>query len=84
MFGYRNVFQCDRAASGSAAISLPRSLHAGESPGTQRLTRHGRGGETSNADAKKTTLRMIRYGINVLAADDGKGATEAPTGNTVM
>ena len=28
-----------------------------------------------NADAKKTVLRMIPYGIYVLTADDGKGNT---------
>ena len=36
-----------------------------------------------NADAKKTTLRMIPYGIYVLTADDGKGGIAAATVNWV-
>ena len=36
-----------------------------------------------NADAKKTTLRMIPYGIYVLTADDGKGNVGAATVNWV-
>jgi flavin reductase (DIM6/NTAB) family NADH-FMN oxidoreductase RutF len=36
-----------------------------------------------NADAKKTTLRMIPYGIYVLTADDGKGNVAAATVNFV-
>jgi flavin reductase (DIM6/NTAB) family NADH-FMN oxidoreductase RutF len=36
-----------------------------------------------DADAKKTTLRMIPYGIHVLTADDGKGAMGAATVNWV-
>jgi flavin reductase (DIM6/NTAB) family NADH-FMN oxidoreductase RutF len=36
-----------------------------------------------NADAKKTTLRMIPYGIYVLTADDGKGNIAAATVNWV-
>jgi flavin reductase (DIM6/NTAB) family NADH-FMN oxidoreductase RutF len=36
-----------------------------------------------DADAKKTTLRMIPYGIYVLTADDGKGAMGAATVNWV-
>ncbi len=36
-----------------------------------------------NADAKKTVLRMIPYGIYVLAADDGKGNIAAATVNWV-
>jgi flavin reductase (DIM6/NTAB) family NADH-FMN oxidoreductase RutF len=36
-----------------------------------------------NADAKKTALRMIPYGIYVLTADDGKGAVAAATVNWV-
>ncbi len=36
-----------------------------------------------NADAKKTVLRMIPYGIYVLAADDGKGNVAAATVNWV-
>jgi len=32
---------------------------------------------TMNADAKKTALRMIPYGIYVLTADDGKGIAAA-------
>lgn len=36
-----------------------------------------------NADAKKTTLRMIPYGIYVLTADDGKGNIAAATVNFV-
>ncbi len=37
-----------------------------------------------NNDAKKTTLRMIPYGIYVLTADDGKGGIAAATVNFVM
>ncbi len=36
-----------------------------------------------NADAKKTVLRMIPYGIYVLTADDGHGAIGAATVNWV-
>ena len=36
-----------------------------------------------DADAKKTTLRMIPYGIYVLTADDGKGTVGAATVNWV-
>jgi flavin reductase (DIM6/NTAB) family NADH-FMN oxidoreductase RutF len=36
-----------------------------------------------NADAKKTTLRMIPYGIYVLTADDGRGNVAAATVNWV-
>jgi flavin reductase (DIM6/NTAB) family NADH-FMN oxidoreductase RutF len=36
-----------------------------------------------NADSKKTTLRMIPYGIYVLTADDGKGNISAATVNWV-
>ena len=36
-----------------------------------------------NADAKKTVLRMIPYGIYVLTADDGKGNVAAATVNFV-
>ena len=36
-----------------------------------------------NADAKKTALRMIPYGIYVLTADDGKGNVGAATVNWV-
>ena len=36
-----------------------------------------------NADAKKTVLRMIPYGIYVLTADDGKGNIAAATVNWV-
>ena len=36
-----------------------------------------------NADMKKTTLRMIPYGIYVLTADDGKGNVSAATVNWV-
>ena len=36
-----------------------------------------------NADAKKTALRMIPYGIYVLTADDGKGGVAAATVNWV-
>ena len=36
-----------------------------------------------NADAKKTVLRMIPYGIYVLTADDGKGNVSAATVNWV-
>jgi flavin reductase (DIM6/NTAB) family NADH-FMN oxidoreductase RutF len=36
-----------------------------------------------NADAKKTALRMIPYGIYVLTADDGKGGMAAATVNWV-
>ena len=36
-----------------------------------------------NADAKKTALRMIPYGIYVLTADDGKGNIAAATVNWV-
>ncbi len=36
-----------------------------------------------NADAKKTVLRMIPYGIYVLTADDGKGTIAAATVNWV-
>ena len=36
-----------------------------------------------NADAKKTVLRMIPYGIYVLTADDGKGNLTAATVNWV-
>jgi flavin reductase (DIM6/NTAB) family NADH-FMN oxidoreductase RutF len=36
-----------------------------------------------DADAKKTTLRMIPYGIYVLTADDGKGNVGAATVNWV-
>jgi flavin reductase (DIM6/NTAB) family NADH-FMN oxidoreductase RutF len=36
-----------------------------------------------NNDAKKTTLRMIPYGIYVLTADDGKGGVAAATVNFV-
>jgi len=32
-----------------------------------------------DADAKKTTLRMIPYGIHVLTPDDGKGTVGAAT-----
>ena len=35
------------------------------------------------ADAKKTVLRMIPYGIYVLTADDGKGNVSAATVNWV-
>jgi flavin reductase (DIM6/NTAB) family NADH-FMN oxidoreductase RutF len=41
------------------------------------------GAEAMNADAKKTTLRMIPYGIYVLTADDGKGNIAAATVNFV-
>ena len=34
-----------------------------------------------NADAKKTALRMIPYGIYVLTADDGDGNISAATVN---
>ena len=36
-----------------------------------------------DADAKKTALRMIPYGIYVLTADDGKGGVAAATVNWV-
>jgi flavin reductase (DIM6/NTAB) family NADH-FMN oxidoreductase RutF len=36
-----------------------------------------------NSDAKKTTLRMIPYGIYVLTADDGQGNVAAATVNWV-
>ncbi len=36
-----------------------------------------------NADAKKTVLRMIPYGIYVLTADDGAGNVSAATVNWV-
>jgi flavin reductase (DIM6/NTAB) family NADH-FMN oxidoreductase RutF len=36
-----------------------------------------------DADAKKTTLRMIPYGIYILTADDGKGNVAAATVNWV-
>jgi flavin reductase (DIM6/NTAB) family NADH-FMN oxidoreductase RutF len=36
-----------------------------------------------DADAKKTTLRMIPYGIYILTADDGKGSVGAATVNWV-
>lgn len=36
-----------------------------------------------DADAKKTTLRMIPYGLYVLTADDGNGAVGAATVNWV-
>jgi flavin reductase (DIM6/NTAB) family NADH-FMN oxidoreductase RutF len=36
-----------------------------------------------NADAKKTALRMIPYGLYVLTADDGKGNISAATVNWV-
>ena len=36
-----------------------------------------------NADAKKTVLRMIPYGIYVLTADDGNGGVAAATVNFV-
>jgi flavin reductase (DIM6/NTAB) family NADH-FMN oxidoreductase RutF len=36
-----------------------------------------------DADAKKTALRMIPYGIYVLTADDGKGNVGAATVNWV-
>jgi flavin reductase (DIM6/NTAB) family NADH-FMN oxidoreductase RutF len=36
-----------------------------------------------DADAKKTALRMIPYGIYVLTADDGKGGIAAATVNWV-
>jgi flavin reductase (DIM6/NTAB) family NADH-FMN oxidoreductase RutF len=36
-----------------------------------------------NADAKKTALRMIPYGIYVLTSDDGKGTVAAATVNWV-
>ena len=36
-----------------------------------------------DANAKKTTLRMIPYGIYVLTADDGKGNIAAATVNWV-
>jgi flavin reductase (DIM6/NTAB) family NADH-FMN oxidoreductase RutF len=36
-----------------------------------------------NADAKKTVLRMVPYGIYVLTADDGKGNIAAATVNWV-
>jgi flavin reductase (DIM6/NTAB) family NADH-FMN oxidoreductase RutF len=36
-----------------------------------------------NADAKKTVLRMIPYGIYVLTADDGQGNIAAATVNWV-
>ena len=36
-----------------------------------------------NADAKKTALRMIPYGIYVLTVDDGKGGVAAATVNWV-
>ncbi len=36
-----------------------------------------------NADAKKAVLRMIPYGIYVLAADDAKGNIAAATVNWV-
>jgi flavin reductase (DIM6/NTAB) family NADH-FMN oxidoreductase RutF len=39
--------------------------------------------EEMNADAKKTVLRMIPYGIYVLTADDGKGNVAAATVNFV-
>src|SRR4029079_12836299 len=41
------------------------------------------GGTAMNADAKKTALRMIPYGIYVLTADDGKGNVAAATVNWV-
>ena len=36
-----------------------------------------------DADARKTTLRMIPYGLYVLTADDGKGTVGAATVNWV-
>jgi hypothetical protein len=36
-----------------------------------------------DADAKKTTLRMISYGLYVLTADDGKRKVGAATVNRV-
>ena len=36
-----------------------------------------------NADAKKTVLRMIPYGLYILTADDGKGSIAAATVNWV-
>src|SRR5512140_3519916 len=36
-----------------------------------------------NADAKKTTLRMIPYGIYILTVDDGAGNVGAATVNWV-
>src|SRR5579864_1503142 len=39
--------------------------------------------DVMDAVAKKTTLRMIPYGLYVLTADDGKGAVGAATVNWV-
>src|SRR5262245_19273324 len=45
--------------------------------------RQPREDRSMQADAKKTTLRMIPYGIYVLTADDGKGNIGAATVNWV-
>ncbi len=44
---------------------------------------HGNREGVMDADAKKTTLRMIPYGLYVLTADDGKGTVGAATVNWV-
>src|ERR1700683_1649756 len=45
--------------------------------------RHPQRRTLMDADAKKTALRMIPYGIYVLTADDGKGGVAAATVNWV-
>jgi flavin reductase (DIM6/NTAB) family NADH-FMN oxidoreductase RutF len=61
--------------------NVPAPSEAGPPGGPRR--RDCRQEEALNADAKKTVLRMIPYGIYVLTADDGKGNIAAATVNWV-
>jgi flavin reductase (DIM6/NTAB) family NADH-FMN oxidoreductase RutF len=64
-----------------------RALHrpTSDDPPGRRMAPGGTsiGGAMLNADAKKTVLRMIPYGIYILTADDGKGGIAAATVNWV-
>ena len=62
------------ASRRAAALSEARARTVQKEQGRRR---------DMNADAKKTVLRMIPYGIYVLTADDGKGNIAAATVNWV-
>jgi flavin reductase (DIM6/NTAB) family NADH-FMN oxidoreductase RutF len=67
---------CDAGTPNPGLRYTPAAL--GSRPEARRQSE-----EAMNADAKKTVLRMIPYGIYVLTADDGKGNIAAATVNWV-
>ena len=78
--------QFTRVRADGSAIGSYRSLYIVTylgGVGPSRAVRAGPGDAASasvmDADAKKTTLRMISYGLYVLTADDGKGTVGAAT-----